>query len=130
MKFSLLILGAPYSSQSVQSALRFAQAALAGGHEVLRVFFYHDAVNIANALITPPQDEPDLPREWAALAEQHDLDLVVCIASALKRGVLDEGEAKRYQRPAANLARGFEISGLGQLTEAALLSDRLVTFGP
>ena len=130
MKFSLLVLGAPYSSQSVQSALRFAHAVLDSGHELLRVFFYHDAVNIGNALITPPQDEPDLPRQWAELADKHGVDLVVCIASALKRGVLDEGEAKRYQRPAANLAPGFEISGLGQLTEAALLSDRLVTFGP
>ena len=130
MQFSLLVLGSPYSSQSVSTALRFANAVIAGGHQLYRVFFYHDAVNSANTLITPPQDASHIPEQWQALAEQHQTDLVVCVASALKRGVLNPAEAERYEKPASNLSPGFDISGLGQLVDAAIQSDRLITFGP
>jgi Uncharacterized conserved protein involved in intracellular sulfur reduction len=54
---------------------------------------------------------------------------VVCIAAALRRGVLDDAEASRYQRPAVNLPKPWELSGLGQLHEAAQTADRLVCFG-
>jgi tRNA 2-thiouridine synthesizing protein D len=130
MQFSLLVLGAPYSTQSVGTALRFAIAAINCGHTILRVFFYHDGVHIANELITPPQDESNLPEQWRQLATAHQIDMVVCIASALKRGVIDTTEADRYDKPSSNLAPDFEISGLGQLIDAALLADRMVTFGP
>ncbi|WP_339337749.1 sulfurtransferase complex subunit TusD [uncultured Oceanicoccus sp.] len=130
MRFSLLILGAPYSSQSVSTALRFAQAAVNAGHSFYRIFFYHDAVNSGNKLITPPQDENDIPLQWQNLANDHDIDLVVCIASALKRGVLDAKEADRYEKNTYNLNNGFKISGLGQLIDASIESDRLITFGP
>lgn len=130
MRFSLLILGAPYSSQSVSTALRFAQAAVDTGHSFYRIFFYHDAVNSGNSLITPPQDENDIPLQWQTLANDHNIDLVVCIASALKRGVLDAKEADRYEKDVHNLNDGFNISGLGQLVDASIESDRLITFGP
>src|SRR5690606_12802586 len=103
--------------------------ALAQGHEVYRVFFYHDGVQASNALSTPPQDEFDLLKAWQKLIEQHDLDAVSCVASALKRGVLDAREAHRYEKPAATLAEGFVLSGLGQLVDASLQSDRVVSFG-
>ncbi|WP_019530317.1 sulfurtransferase complex subunit TusD [Dasania marina] len=129
MKFSLVILAAPYSDQSVSTALRFATALLEQGHEIFRVFFYHNGVYASNALITPPQDEPNIPQQWQQLAQQHSIDMVSCIASALKRGVLDETEAQRYEQPSHNLQAGFELSGLGQLIEASALSDRVVSFG-
>jgi tRNA 2-thiouridine synthesizing protein D len=128
MKFSLLVLAAPYSDQSVSTALRFAETLLAEGHSLYRVFFYHDAVNCGNGLITPPQDESDLPTNWSNLAQQHNIDMVVCIASALRRGVLDNSEAERHEKGHGNLKDGFDISGLGQLVEASILSDRVVTF--
>lgn len=130
MQFSLLILGAPYSTQAVTTALRFTNAAIQSGHTVLRVFFYHDAVNAGNSLITPPQDEANIPEQWRELATSNHIDIVVCVSSALKRGILDQTEAGRYNKPTANLIDNFEISGLGQLVDAALQSDRLVTFGP
>lgn len=130
MKFSLLILGAPGSTQSASTAYRFAQAVIDSGHTLYRVFFYHDGVYCANELITPPQDEENLSTNWATLATDHDVDLVVCIASALKRGVIDQAEAQRYEKPASNLGEGFTISGLGQLVDAAIVSDRVITFGP
>jgi len=54
---------------------------------------------------------------------------VVCAAAAQRRGILDQKEADRHGKPAANIAPHFTISGLGQLIEAAVVSDRLVVFG-
>jgi len=42
---------------------------------------------------------------------------------------MDEDEARRQGKDANNIAEGFRISGLGQLIEAGVESDRLVTFG-
>lgn len=126
--FSLAVYGAPYSSQSSYSALRFCQSAVAQGHTIYRVFFYHDAIHAASNLSAPPQDEFDINRAWRKLSDDHNIDLVVCIAAALKRGLLDANEAKRYQKSAANLNQGFTISGLGQMLDAAVSSDRFITF--
>ena len=129
MIFSLLVYAAPHSHQAAESAYRFAVATLAQGHSIHRVFFYGDGVHSASALAAPPQDELDLPARWQALAQAHELDLVVCIAAAVRRGILDANEAQRYEKPGHNLREGFELSGLGQLAEAAIQSDRLMTFG-
>ncbi|WP_193164385.1 sulfurtransferase complex subunit TusD [Microbulbifer hainanensis] len=129
MKFSLAVYGAPHASQSAATALRFARALLAAGHELYRVFFYCDGVHNGSALSAPPQDEADIAEGWQALQRAHKLDLVVCIAAAQRRGVLNSSEANRLEKPAANLAEGFELAGLGQLADAAVNSDRLITFG-
>ncbi|HEX7034617.1 MAG TPA: sulfurtransferase complex subunit TusD [Pseudomonadales bacterium] len=128
MKFALAVHGAPYSSQSAATALRFARAALAAGHTIPRVFFYHDGVHSACALAVPPQDEPSPQAGWVALAEQHGIELAVCIAASLKRGVVDAGEQHRYDLPASNVHPAFTVVGLGQLLEAIMSSDRFVTF--
>lgn len=129
MVFSLAIYAAPYSSQASYSAYRFALALLENDHTLYRVFFYHDAIHTASTLTTPPQDEMNFTQNWQALAQQYNVDLVVCIAAALKRGLLNEQEAARYDKSTHNLADGFHISGLGQLLDAAVVSDRLITFG-
>ena len=67
--------------------------------------------------------------EWSKLAQEHNLDLVTCIAAALKRGELDQSEAKRYDKDSFNLTAPFELSGLGQLLDAQINSDQLITFG-
>ena len=129
MIFSLAIYAAPYSSQASYSAYSFALALLENGHSLYRVFFYHDAIHTASSLTTPQQDEINFTEQWQALAKMHKIDLVVCIAAALKRGLINQQESVRYEKPAFNLADGFEISGLGQLIDAAVTSDRLITFG-
>ncbi|MEJ2019592.1 MAG: sulfurtransferase complex subunit TusD [Maritimibacter sp.] len=86
-------------------------------------------MNVATRLSVPPQDERNIQQNWTALAKEHDVDLVVCIAAAQRRGMLDENEAKRQGKDASNLAEGFRISGLGQLIEMGIQTDRLVTFG-
>ncbi len=129
MKFSIVVQSSPFSGQSPATALRFAKSVLEQGHELYRVFFYSEATLTASELISPPQDEVNLNKEWADLAKQYKLDVVVCIAAAVKRGVLDTNEAKRYEKSAANLDPAYELSGLGQLAEAIAVSDRIITFG-
>jgi tRNA 2-thiouridine synthesizing protein D len=55
--------------------------------------------------------------------------MVVCVAAAQRRGIVDDGEAQRNGKDATNIQERFRISGLGQLVEAAIQSDRLVVFG-
>ncbi|MBI5785830.1 MAG: sulfurtransferase complex subunit TusD [Rhodocyclales bacterium] len=129
MKFSILINEGPYTHQASDSAYQFAKSVLAKGHEIFRIFFYHDGVNNATRLTTPPQDDRNIVNRWSKLAEEHKLDMVVCVAAAQRRGIVDEGEAKRNGKDATNLAPGFRISGLGQLIEAGIQADRMVTFG-
>jgi len=129
MKLSILVNEGPYQHQSADSAIQFTKAALAKGHEIFRVFFYHDGVNNGTRFAVPPQDDRNITEQWTALAEEHKLDLVICIAAAQRRGILDENEAKRQGKDGNNIAPGFRISGLGQLIEAGIQSDRLVIFG-
>ena len=118
MKFTLMVSEGPYTHQASDTAYQFAAAAVAQGHEVMRVFFYHDGVYNATRLTEPPQDDRHIVNRWSALKEKHGVDLVVCVAAALRRGIKDEV-----------LAPGFRISGLGQLVEAGIKCDRTVTFG-
>jgi tRNA 2-thiouridine synthesizing protein D len=128
MKFAIALFAPPHAPSS-RRALRFAQATLAGGHEIVRLFFYQDGVHSAASNVVSAQDELDLTTEWRDFVREQRLDAVVCIAAALRRGVLNEQEAQRYSRPAANLGEPWDLSGLGQLHEATQLADRLVCFG-
>lgn len=129
MKFGIVVNEGPYTHQAADTAYQFTKAALEKGHEIVRVFFYHDGVNNGTRLTTPPQDERNIVKRWSELAQQHKLDLVVCVAAAQRRGIVDRDEAKRHGKDADNIAPGFRISGLGQLIEAGVLADRLVAFG-
>lgn len=119
MNFVLLVTAGPQGSQASDSALAFAKAVLAREHGLTRVFFYGDGVLNANRLAAPPADERHPGRDWSKLAAEHQVELVVCANAAVKRGIRE-----------VNLAPGFRISGLGQLTEAMVAADRMVTFGP
>ena len=129
MKLAIQINEGPYTHQASDTAYHFTAAALAKGHEIYRVFFYHDGVNNATRLTTPPQDDRNIVARWSKLAEEHKLDMVVCVAAAQRRGIVDEGEIKRNGKDATNLAPGFRISGLGQLIEDGIEADRIVVFG-
>jgi tRNA 2-thiouridine synthesizing protein D len=129
MKLAICVNEGPYTHQASDTAYQFTKAALEKGHTIMRVFFYHDGVNNGTRLTVPPQDDRNLQKLWSELAEAHKLDMVVCIAAAQRRGILDADEAKRQGKDANNIAPGFRISGLGQLIEAGIEADRLVTFG-
>jgi len=129
MKLGIQINEGPYTHEASNSAYNFCVAALEAGHEIFRVFFYHDGVNNGTRYTTPPQDDRNIVASWSELAEKHKLDLVVCVAAAQRRGIVDEGEAKRNGKDGDNIADGFRISGLGQLVEAGIECERLIVFG-
>ena len=128
MKFAITVHAAP-GSPATRRALRFCQALLAGRHEIIRLLFYQDGVyNACNSLVVP-QDEADLSRQWRDFIQANHLDAVVCIAAALRRGLLNQQEADRYERPSASVSPPWELSGLGQLHDAIQSADRLICFG-
>lgn len=129
MNYALAVHGAPYAGQAAAHALSFAHAVLAGGHSIERVFFYHDGVYQGLAAQVPPQDHhnTDQLKRWQQLARQ-GVELGICIASGIKRGVVNESEQARYELENATLASGFELVGLGQLIAAINSADRYVEF--
>ncbi|WP_302721951.1 sulfurtransferase complex subunit TusD [Gilvimarinus gilvus] len=129
MKYTVVVMGAPEGSQSSRTALAFCHALVDQNHTLERIFFYADGVHNASMLVTPPQDEQNLPADWSNFIQQYDVDAVVCIAAALRRGIMDTDEQSRYQKSAANLSAAFSLSGLGQLIAATASSDRTITFG-
>lgn len=128
MRFTLMVTGPAYGTQQASSAYQFAQALLDAGHTLASVFFYREGVSNANALTAPASDEFDLVRAWQRLHEEHQVELHICVAAALRRGVVDDAEAQRLALPGANLQDGFSLTGLGALAEAALSCDRVVQF--
>lgn len=129
MKFTIHVNSSPYQSQTGESAYRFINAALSMGHTVFRVFFYYDGIYHALSYTSPPDDERQMTVRWSQLAKDFDIDLVVCISAAQRRGLLSPDEANRQQKKDNDLAEGFRISGLGQLAEAILEADRFIVFG-
>jgi len=128
MKFAIQINTSPTHSNAGYTAYQFIQATLQAGHEVFRVFFYHDGIYHAFKYASPVDSELLMPQKWSALAEQYSIDLVICISAAQRRGLLSKDEARRQGKVDQDLADGFRISGLGQLVEAMLVSDRFLEF--
>ncbi len=129
MKYSIVVYGSPHSSQGPYSAVKFIEALFDKGHEVYRVFFYHNGPLNGSDLVVSPQDDSYLPNQWHQLKANYQIDFVVCIGAGLKRGIINSQEATRYEKSGESLAPGFDLSGLGQLVDAAINSDRVVSFG-
>ena len=129
MRYAIQVNSSPYDSEAGYHGYRFIKTALLMGHEVIRVFFYQEGIYHAFRYNTPPDDERNLTALWSQLALEYKLDLVVCISSAQRRGLLHADEAKRQQKQGDDIASGFRISGLGQLVEASLKSERFMVFG-
>lgn len=129
MNFAVHISAPPFSSQSHLSGLLFCEAVARSSHSIQRVFFSGDAVAVANALTVTPQGETDLRQRWLELANHTGAELILCVSASLQRGMLDQGESERYEKGAFTVVEPFIISGLGQLIESCIESDRLLTFG-
>jgi len=129
MNYALAVHGAPYASEAAAHALSFADALLAAGHRIERVFFFHDGVYQGLGSQVSPQDNfnTDTVKRWQRLASQ-GVELGICIASGIKRGVVDEAEQARYELEHPTLAAGFNLVGLGQLIAAINNADRYVEF--
>lgn len=120
---TLILVTAPPHSVLAWHALGIAQALQAAQQE-FRVFFYQDAVMVANTLNWCPDDQRQLSQEWQKLG----IRLPVCVSAALARGITDQDNAERHQLSQFNLASGFELVGLGEFADAVKNTTRLVQF--
>lgn len=85
-------------------------ALLTRGEPITGVFFYSDGVDAA--LVDSERDA------WSALARRHAVPLILCSASANRRGVAgQDGSAA----PA-----GFEMAGIGRFADMAHVSDTVL----
>ncbi len=129
MKFNILVAEGPYTHQASDTAYQFVCAAIRAGHEIMRVFFYHDGVYNSTRLSVPPVDDRNVVERWGVLADEHNIDLTVCVAAGQRRGILDSTEAKRNAKDADNVDFRFRISGVGQFIDGAIAADRTIIFG-
>ena len=129
MNYALLVMSSPFSGQGAMTAARFARCVLARGHTISRVFFLCAGTTNGAAAAVLPQDEENRLQPWVELAEKHEVELILCISSALRYGMLDNTEADRHEKSSATIHPAFTVSGLGQLVDASAGADRLVTFG-
>ena len=98
MIFTVAVHGAPHASFANHHALGFCESLLQQGHQLNRVFFYHEGVLAGLNSRVVPQDEVDVVQRWLELKEQYAFELAICIDNALKRGVINESEQKRYNK--------------------------------
>ncbi len=116
MKFVLHVLSSPNTTHAVQTALRFAEAAVRQQHQIIGVFFSNEAVALAHVLAESlPEDDP-IAQRWVAFSQHHKIALWCCVTAGMRRGVVQP------------ILAGFEIAGLGQLISDTIESDRLLTF--
>ena len=92
------------------------------------VFFYEDAVLIGNQIAQPPRDELNLTQAWQALTKQHSIPLYLCIAAAVRRGILNESESRRYEMDQYSLADHFQLEGLGTLVDLMNTTHKIIQF--
>ncbi|MGI2258189.1 sulfurtransferase complex subunit TusD [Shewanella sp. GXUN23E] len=127
-KFIIQVNGSVYGDNAGYHALKFVEAALAAGHDIVRVFFYQEGVSHANLLLSPASDEVNLHKLWCTLADKHSIELVNCVSAALRRGMLSQQEANEQQLTLWNTEKPFINGGLGELVTGIEQADRLVVF--
>lgn len=124
MKYAIQINTAPWQSQGGDTAYQFIKAALTRGHEIVRVFFYHDGIHHA------ARWAPEVGRtHWRELSQSYGLDLVLCISAAQRRGVLNPAHEMPEGSAALEVAEGFRVAGLALWVDACLKADRVMVFG-
>ncbi|QSA98524.1 sulfurtransferase complex subunit TusD [Methylococcus sp. EFPC2] len=123
MKYAIQVNYAPWQSQGLETAYQFIKAALARGHHIVRIFFYHDGV--LNAGLWQPAE---IRQRWTTLHRDHGIDMVLCISAAQRRGLVNP-EVDMEAASACGMVEGFRVAGLALWVDACLQSDRVMVFG-
>ncbi|MBW8192434.1 sulfurtransferase complex subunit TusD [Neiella marina] len=124
--FTLLIDSPPEHYNAHVNAISFAHAAIQQGHSIEQVFFFQQAVTIADLHLDWPADEWPPQERWQALANEFGIPLDICSAAAQRRGL--GGAESLEEAEQVLLADGFKIGGLGMLVKASIHSDHVVQF--
>ena len=106
MEISLIIRTSPENAHRLATVHRFIQAAIEQGHTIRQCFFQSEGVLAAA--------RPEGLAEWQQIADSTRAELLLC-SQAVEEHAIDPGGP-------------FQIGGLGALVEAAVRSDRLVSF--
>ena len=115
MKLLVVVNESPWQTGLALLAHRFAQQAVRSGASISAVFFREDGVYNALAAEANDAGTPDLEKAWREMAIKADTRLLLCSSSRLRRfKTLPPGP--------------FEETGLTEMVELMLLSDRVVTF--
>ena len=114
MRYSLLVTAGP-DSPAAASALQMAKTLLARDHSLYRIFFYRQGVHLAS---TDHRVSADIGTRWRSFLRGQDIEAVVCVGAAQRRGL-----------DSAHLAAEFSLAGLGLWAEAVAVSDRVLSFG-
>jgi len=114
MKFLVIVTSHPTHPTSID-ALHFCRAVINKNHALYRVFF--QAEGVLNGVRGYP-----LQQQWCSLKTQFGFDTLCCVNS------LEEHEIA-YDKEASKLSKEFTAAGLGQLVEASVSCDRVITFG-
>ena len=123
---TLFITSSPFSTNKHWEA----QAFIREQHKdtpIKQVFFYADATLVCNASQKAPQGQLNTLEEWIKLSHDLNIPLKSCIANSVRRGILDETEAQRYDL-AATCAPESQLVGLGEMAEAYLNQHQVVQF--
>jgi len=115
VKFLVIVNESPWGSTLSLSACRFVNAALDCGVAISAVYFREEGIYNSLPGEAPDAGTPDLCSAWRDLARTAGFPLLVCSSSRLRR----------LAEPPAN---GFQSSGLTEMFELVLDSDRVVTF--
>jgi tRNA 2-thiouridine synthesizing protein D len=115
VKLLIIVNESPWSSSLALTACRFARAAVDSGVELTAVFFREDGVYNALAGEGSDAGTPDLARRWCEISSSADTRLLLCSSSRLRRFSSLSDDA-------------FQETGLTELIELMLHSDRVVTF--
>lgn len=123
---SIFLNQSPFTYNSHLQAMDYIRS-LPDTEQLERVFFYQDATLAGLKNQQPIQGQASIMELWQQLASDRGFALQSCIANSLRRGIFNGEEAQRYDRQ-ANLADQFELTGLGEMAEAVIGSDRIVQF--
>ncbi|MEC8112221.1 MAG: DsrE family protein [Pseudomonadota bacterium] len=106
MEISLIIRTPLEDAYRLTFVRRFIQTAIEQGHTIRQCFFQSVGVLAAT--------QPEQLSEWQQIADITHAELLLCSQAVEEHAVSPEGP--------------FQIGGLGALVEAAVRSDRLMSF--
>jgi tRNA 2-thiouridine synthesizing protein D len=115
----LMVNSSPWGSTVSNTACRFLRAALAQGVEVPAVFFQGDGVYHAEPGRQTDPGAQDLHHEFARLARENQIDLMLCSAAAARR--LSAGTIAELPMP-------YREAGLGEWLALLSRFERVVSF--
>jgi sulfur relay protein TusD/DsrE len=115
VKFLVVVTESPWGSALSLSAWAFVKAAIDSKVQISAVFFRDEGVYNAVPGEAVDAGTPDLTVAWTELGAATGIRLLMCSSS-------------RMRRLGGEPAGGFQTSGLTELIELMLDSDRVVTF--